>query len=399
MKRRWSDGLVVAVAIGSAVVMLGVESPGAIAAAAVFTIGFGSLAYLSYRFGQSWANWALLVLVGVIVLPDLVGAATLAWHGADQDFVRYRSDVLAGSTGAVRTIVGLLWPLFIAFVWATRPKIPLALNRFDGSAMWFVLLTALYMFSIYLKSLISVLDTVILVFLLAAFFWSAYRTRTLDQPNASVQGISSRRLITVMTVAVMAIAVIAASSNWFVINLSEILGSSDADSFKTVQWWFSLGSKVPILLVVWVMVQQARSGQVTAGLLTGHFVLLATTLAVIPLLYLARTAALGEADSFVLDDRQRTELLLAAAQSVFLVVLLARMVATRRAAAVLFGLFLVQLVISAVQPGGQVTLVQTLLAGSYIGGSLFIMLFDRSRLHVMLDALPTEGIKLFRKDK
>ena len=71
--------------------------------------------------------------------------------------------------------------------------------------------------------------------------------------------------------------------------------------------------------------------------------LIATTVAVIPLLYLTRTATLRGPDSFVLDDRQRTELLLAAAQSVFFIVLLARMVATLRAAVALFAVFLVQL--------------------------------------------------------
>ena len=60
----------------------------------------------------------------------------------------------------------------------------------------------------------------------------------------------------------------------------------------------------------------------------------------------------------------------------------------------LFGLFLVQLGLSAVKPGGQTTLVQTLMAGVYIGGSLIVILVDRGRLQVMLDALPTQGLKL-----
>ena len=399
MKRWWSHGLALTVATVSAVVMFSVESPDAVVVVVTFTLGFGGLAYLAYRAGRSLAIGTSFVLIGLIVIPDLVAGATLAWHGADQDFVRYRSDVLAGSTGAVRTIIGLVWPLFIVFVWATRPKSPMVLSKSDGTAMWFLLLTALYMFSIYLKSFISILDTVIFVFLLAAFFWSIYRTRTPDQPDDSLRTNTSRYLMTATIVGVLAVVAIAISSNWFVVNLSDAVYSSSGDSFKTVQWWFSLGSKVPILVVVWVMVQHARSGQVVTGLLTGHFVLIATTLAVIPMLYLVRTAALGGANSFVLDDSQRTELLLAAAQSVFFVVLLARMVATLKTAVALFVLFLVQLVLSAVQPGGQVTLVQTLLAGGYIGSALLIMLADRSRLHVMLDALPTQGIKLLRKDK
>ena len=59
-----------------------------------------------------------------------------------------------------------------------------------------------------------------------------------------------------------------------------------------------------------------------SGLLAGHLTILAVTLTAIPAVYLIRTAVLGEDEGFDLDERQRNELLLAAAQSVFLVMLL-----------------------------------------------------------------------------
>ncbi len=388
-----------ATAVASTSVILAVRSPGMVVTVVGFVVVIGSLAYFAYRVSRSWTFGALLALIGVIAIPDLVGGAALAWQGADQDFARYRSDILAGSTGAVRTIVGLLWPLFIAFVWATNPKTTVALHKSDGSTLWFVLLTALYMFSIYLKSCLSILDAVILLLLLAAFVWSLSRQRP-NVRSTSVTGTTASPNLAISAVLVaLAVGAIAASSYWFVTNLAEIVHSLGLNSVKTVQWLFSLGSKTPILIIVWMMVRRGWSDQVKTGLLSGHFVLLAVTLAAIPLVYLVRSTALGEAESLPLDDRQRTELLLAAAQSVFLVVLLARMVATLRTAIMLFGLFLLQLVLSAVQPGGQVTLTQTLLAGGYIGGSLLIMLADRARLQVMLDALPTQGISLLGRRK
>ena len=54
VKRWWSDGLAVAVAIGSAVAMLSVDPLNTVFAVAIFMPSIGSLAYLAYRASHPW---------------------------------------------------------------------------------------------------------------------------------------------------------------------------------------------------------------------------------------------------------------------------------------------------------------------------------------------------------
>jgi hypothetical protein len=71
-----------------------------------------------------------------------------------------------------------------------------------------------------------------------------------------------------------------------------------------------------------------------------------------------------------------------------LVVLLAKMTIGPRTGFALLALFLAQAVLSGLQPGGQATLVQSIIAWVYIMSTLTILLRDRGRIQRLLTLVP-----------
>ena len=95
-----------------------------------------------------------------------------------------------------------------------------------------------------------------------------------------------------------------------------------------------------------------------------------------------------------LTARQRTELLLMASQSVFLVALLSKLSVSWKGALALASLFVAEWLLVAIQPNKDATLIQGAFSALYLGTAAIMFLADRSRLGLLAGAIAprTRGV-------
>ena len=336
---------------------------------------------------------ALTLFALATVLPEYTVDVYLTWQDNGPATLGGQSLTLAGVTGANRLLVGLAWPLVILLFWVRSGGERLRLDWSQHTALWFLLLAALYAFTIYLREVLSMLDTLFLLLLFGGYMWATSRGQTTapetDGAAMATPGAeASRRL----TVALGAMACLAVATPIVAVPFAQAVVATSpptgADHFIRVQWLVSMASKLPLLVLLSVLVWNARSVQVTWVLITSQIAQLTILLGSLPLASLAHGITLGEGGSLALDDHQRSELLLISAQSVFIVVVLAKMTVSLKGALALLGFFLLQAAMSAMQLGGQWTAVQTPLAAVFLGAAVAVVYRDRARLQALLTAVP-----------
>lgn len=114
------------------------------------------------------------------------------------------------------------------------------------------------------------------------------------------------------------------------------------DEFLLVQWLAPLASEAPEFVVVAVFSWRGEAMPALGTLVSSKINQWTLLVAMLPLIY---SVALGKPSALPLDDRQRQEILLIAAQSIFAVALLLDLRLSVVGAGALFGLFSVQLVL------------------------------------------------------
>jgi hypothetical protein len=107
----------------------------------------------------------------------------------------------------------------------------------------------------------------------------------------------------------------------------------------------------------------------------------------VPLAFYVHGLASEAAWSLPLNDRQASEVLLTSAQTLFLVIVAARMSISARSAMALFGLFALQSVVAFALSGNDSTAAQDLMSMLYVGAATLVISRDRTRLHPLLEML------------
>jgi cation:H+ antiporter len=149
-----------------------------------------------------------------------------------------------------------------------------------------------------------------------------------------------------------------------------------------------LVSKVPFIVVVAAFSMRARTDRATSALLAAQIGQLTVLTASVPLAFYLQGLLRGDAGSLALDGRQSSELLLTSAQTLFMVVVVARMSVSSRGAMAIFGLFVLQSALAFAQPRGESTTAQDLMSALYIGAAVLAISRDRSRLQTLLAMFP-----------
>ncbi len=287
---------------------------------------------------------ALALLALIAILPEYMVDASFAWLAAEDP--AYAGYAIANMTGANRLLIGIAWPLVVVLAFLRFRRRRVVLEEAHGLELVVLLAATVYAFWLPFKGNVTLLDMAILGGLFGFYIWRI-ACLPVEEPHlvgpAKLIGdlpTRQRRAVT-GALALGAAAAILLVAKPFAKALVATGVALGIDEFLLVQWLAPLASEAPEFVVVALF---AWRGQATAALGTlisskvNQWTLL---VAMLPLIY---SVALGQPAPLPLDDRQRQEVLLTAAQSLFGVALLLNLRLSVVGAGALFGLFSIQMV-------------------------------------------------------
>lgn len=288
---------------------------------------------------------ALALLALIAILPEYVVDASFAWLAAEDP--AYAGYAIANMTGANRLLIGIAWPMVIALAYLRFRRRHVDLEQGHGLELVVLLAATLYAFILPFKGDLSLLDMVVLVAMFAFYMWRVARLPAeqphLVGPAKQIGALADgpRRLVTA-TLAVGAAAAILLVAKPFAKALVATGVDLGIDEFLLVQWLAPLASEAPEFIVVALFAWRGESTPALGTLVSSKINQWTLLVAMLPLVY---SVALGRPDALPLDPRQRDEVLLTAAQSLFAVALLLDLRLSLVGAGALFGLFTLQMLL------------------------------------------------------
>lgn len=288
---------------------------------------------------------ALALLALIAILPEYVVDASFAWLAAEDPV--YAGYAIANMTGANRLLIGIAWPMVIALAYLRFRCRHVELEGEHGLELVVLLAATLYAFILPFKGDLTLLDMAVLVSMFAFYMWRIARLSA-ERPHlvGPAQTIGElrpapRRIVTAALAlgAAVAILLVAKPFAKALVATGLTLG---IDEFLLVQWLAPLASEAPEFVVVGLFAWRGETTQALGTLVSSKINQWTLLVAMLPLVY---SVALGRPDALPLDPRQREEVLLTAAQSLFAVALLLDLRLSLVGAGTLFGLFILQMLL------------------------------------------------------
>src|SRR5215211_1229700 len=360
------------------------------------------------------AGLAIAVLALIAVLPEYAVDMVFAWKGGNA-FEQFGaachppgapgedacSLALANMTGANRLLIGIGWSMVVfiaAYRSRTRPPIlrEVRLDRQHSVEVAFLGLATVYSLTLPLKSQITLVDSLVLVSIFAAYTWRISQAPA-DEPH--LVGPARRmgtfrpawRRVTVIAMFAFAATVILLSAEHFAEALVATGQEFGISEFLLVQWLAPLASEAPELLIAglyaWRLNTNAGLGTLVSSKVNQWTLLVGT----LPIVF---AIAAGGLHGLPVDAHQRQELFLTAAQSFFALAVLVTLSISVREAWLLFGLFWAQFLIGAVVPHSFMGTERILVGSAYL--VLGIVIFARQR--ALIRPLIRDGFKTSYRD-
>jgi cation:H+ antiporter len=380
---------------GSMLVAIGLCLPGAVSRLTDFHGDVGLMALLfglsivGAAFLLSWAaevaqvdisaGLAIALLAFIAVLPEYAVDLVFAWKGGNA-VEKYGpacraptsatespcSLALANMTGANRLLIGVGWSLVVLLAWyamrrrrrgaapgtSTAPLSEIRLDRSHSVELAFLTIASAYSLTLPLKQSVTLLDAAVLIGVFVAYTVRISRAPAeepeLVGPALYVAGFTTRnRRLSVGLLFALAAGVILLCAEPFAESLVATGAQFGVSEFLLVQWLAPLASEAPELLIAglyaWRLNTNAGLGTLVSSKVNQWTLLVGT----LPIVF---AIASGSPQGLPIVARQREELFLTAAQSVFAVAILANLSLTLKVAGMLFALFWAQFVIGAVVP-------------------------------------------------
>ena len=346
------------------------------------------------------AGLAIAVLAFIAVLPEYavdmvfafkagnaVQAFGPACHPPGAPGETACSLALANMTGANRLLIGIGWSMVVFIAWyraraRRRPIREIRLERSHSVEVAFLGLATVYGLSLPLKQSITLVDSIVLVAIFAAYTVRVSRAPA-EEPHlvgpARYLGTLSPsvRRVWVVGLFLFSGAVILLCAQRFaeaLVSTGQELGISE---FLLVQWVAPLASEAPELLVAglyaWRLNTNAALGTLVSSKVNQWTLLVGT----LPIVF---ALGFGGLHGLPIDPHQREELFLTAAQSFFALAVLVTLSITTREALLLFSLFWAQFVIGAVVPDSFGGLELVGLGVAYLVLGTFVFLRDRAHV-------------------
>lgn len=364
--RGWSWVLLAAAVMVPGIVLALADLP---LADPIRALAFG-VAIVGAAFLLSWAaevvqldfsqGFALALLALIAILPEYVVDATYAYLAAQDP--AYAGYAVANMTGANRLLIGIAWPMVIVVGWLRFRRTTVELGPEHGLELVVLLAATVYAFTLPFRGEISLLDMAVLVSFFAFYIWRVARMPA-EEPHlvgparliGSLAAGPRRALVALLAVgAAVAILLVAKPFATALVSTGTALG---IDEFLLVQWLAPLASEAPEFVVVALFAWRGAATAALGTLVSSKINQWTLLVAMLPLVF---SIGVGAPSALPLDDRQRDEVLLTAAQSLFAVALLLDLRLSIAGAGALFVLFFVQMLVPDTRP--IITVVYVVLA-------------------------------------
>lgn len=315
---------------------------------------------------------ALALLALIAILPEYVVDATFAYLAAEDP--TYAGYAVANMTGANRLLIGIAWPMVIVLAWIRLRKTKVDLEEGHGLELVVLLAATIYAFTLPFRSGISLVDMAVLVSFFVFYIWRVARLPAepphLVGPARTIGALPAwpRRGV-VALLAVVAAAAILLVAKPFATSLVATGVSLGIDEFLLVQWLAPLASEAPEFVVVALFAWRGASTAALGTLVSSKINQWTLLVAMLPLVY---SFGVGAPASLPLDQRQQSEILLTAAQSLFAVALLLDLRLSLIGAGALFVLFITQMILPDTR--GAITIVY------FIGTAIVVAISRRDSL-------------------
>ena len=363
------------------------------------------------------AGLAIAVLAFIAVLPeyavDLVfafkaGHAVAAFGHACRapgDPVESPCSLaLANMTGANRLLIGIGWSMVVFIAWyrsggrGARLR-QVTLVRSHAVALSYLAVATAYSLTLPLKTTITLVDAAVLVAIFVAYT-VRLSTAPAEEPHLVgparwVGGFADGpRRVSISCMFLFSAGVILLVAE----NFAEALVATGRDfhvsEFLLVQWLAPLASEAPELLVAglyaWRLNTDAGLGTLVSSKVNQWTLLVGT----LPMVF---AIASQRFYGLPVEPRQREEILLTAAQSVFAVATLATLSLTLGEAFMLFALFWAQFVVGAVVPAEWHAVERVGVSVVYLVLAVRLLVRDRALLRPLLrDGFRTPHVELHR---
>ncbi len=288
---------------------------------------------------------ALITLALISVLPEYAVDLHFAWMaGKDPSQKAY---AVANMTGANRVLIGIGWALVAIVYYFKHKRKEIPIDSSQGLELSLLLLATIYSFILPLKGTLSLVDCVVFF---AMFMYYAARAARGEKHEEALEGIAGymderlgnrARRLAVLLMFAFAGYVIWLSAEPFAQGLVATGKKSGIDEFLLVQWLAPLASESPEVVIALLFALKGRGSFSIGALISSKVNQWTLLVGAIPLVYAISAASWGPMD---LDSRQKEELLLTSAQSLFAAIVIADFRFSLWEAIVLMVLFIIQLV-------------------------------------------------------
>jgi cation:H+ antiporter len=344
---------------------------------AAFLLGWG--AELSER--DIPRSLALITLALISVLPEYAIGLHYAWT---EGLTRSREGLaVANMTGANRILIGVGWALIaIVYYFKFRRK-EIELDQSQGLEISFLLLATIYSLVIPIKGTLSWVD---MIMLFAMFLFYAGRAARGEKHDEELEGIAAAldrmlgdnaRRLAVLLMFAFAGFVIWYSAEPFAEGLKETGKAYGVSEFLLVQWLAPLASESPEGMIALLFALKGK-GSVGLGALISSKVNQWTLL--VGALPLAYGLAAGGMAPMILDSRQKEELLLTSAQSLFAAVVISDFRFALWEAILLLILFTAQLLMPQEN-------IRYIFCGLYLVAAVVMLVMSKTRRRMLWNAL------------
>jgi len=325
---------------------------------------------------------ALAVIAIIAVLPEYAVDFILAWEaGADPEEAE-RGLAIANMTGGNRLLIGIGWPIvFAVFVYRSKLK-ELFVERERSLELVFLAIATTYVIFIPLRHHVTIIDTIVLVTLFAIYVYFTSKVESeeveLVGPAKAVGSLNAtpRRAMVLLILAYSAVTIFASAEPFAesLVSIGEDFGVSE---FLLIQWLAPLASESPEVLVACLLAWRGRAAAGMGVLISSKVNQWTLLIGTLPIAFLLSSGDFGFTHGLPLDDRQREEIFLTAAQSAFAIAVFINLSMSRHEAIGLFVLFATQLFITNEQ-------VRVVYASLYTLLCIVLLVMHRSDLPALL---------------
>ncbi len=306
---------------------------------------------------------AIAALALIAVLPEYAVDVYFAWRaGTDPTYTAFAT---ANMTGGNRLLLGVGWAAPVVAVWLKYGQREVLLAEDQAVEVSYLAMATLYSFLIPLKGTLSLVDTLVLFGIFIAYVRAAGRT-THEEPHLegpanaiAALGVRGRRIVTIGLGLVAGAAILTAAEP-FAEGLIATGRQFHIEEFLLVQWLAPLASESPEFVVALLFALKGAAAAGIGAMISSKVNQWTLLVGALPLAF---SLSSGSFHPMVLDARQREEIFLTSAQSVFGLVVIANYRFSLLEALTLFTLFALQLVFTSPQARWAYAGIYLLLAG------------------------------------